>query len=177
MHYKIEEIQAGNKHFHNKAVEAFEVYGRLEVTYQNNTWSFKEVLFQEPYIKSYDLEVIKLDHYISSSDRTILYAINKDCVIGQIAIRKNWNKFCYIDDLAVKASERHKGIASSLIDHAQDWAQKNNLKGFMLETQDVNLAACRLYIKKGFVLGSLDTMLYNNFDSKGERALIWYKIF
>lgn len=47
----------------------------------------------------------------------------------------------------------------------------------MLETQDINLGACRLYIKNGFVLGSVDTMLYQNFKTREEKALFWYKMF
>lgn len=44
----------------------------------------------------------------------------------------------------------------------------------MLETQDTNLAACRFYHQCGFVLGGVDTMLYDNCPNNNEKALFWY---
>jgi streptothricin acetyltransferase len=49
--------------------------------------------------------------------------------------------------------------------------------GLMLETQDINLAACRFYHRCGFVLGAVDTMLYGNCRNKDEKALFWYMQF
>jgi len=36
MQYRIETISQNNKALHNTVVEPFEVFGRLEVSYQNN---------------------------------------------------------------------------------------------------------------------------------------------
>jgi ribosomal protein S18 acetylase RimI-like enzyme len=57
---------------------------------------------------------------------------------------------------------------------ALEWTKENNLKGIMLETQDVNLNACKFYIRYGFKLGGVDTMLYSNFDTANQKALFWY---
>ena len=43
-----------------------------------------------------------------------------------------------------------------------------------LETQDVNVLACRFYDKLGFQIGAVDTMLYANFDNADEKAIFWY---
>lgn len=177
MQYRVEEIDQTNKKFHNNVVEPFKVFGRLEVSYQNNAWRYEEIIYDNPYTKTYGVDEIDLNGYISTPKKVILYALSGNDVLGQIVIRKHWNKFCFIDDIAVRGSARQKGVASSLIDHAQVWATQKNLKGLMLETQDINLAACRLYIKRGFILGSIDTMLYSNFESKDEKALFWYKKF
>ncbi len=177
MTYEIVEISPLNKHFHNKSVESFDVFGRLEASFQNNMWHHRELIFDSPYTKLYAEEDLDLDDYIESSTKTIFYALSDGEVIGQIVIRNNWNKFCFIDDIAVCKSARHKGIASSLIKEAQNWAVKNDLKGLMLETQDINLAACKLYSRNGFEIGSVDTMLYHNLETKGEMAIIWYKRF
>ena len=52
-------------------------------------------------------------------------------------------------------------------------------KGLMLETQDLNLAACRFYVKTGFRIGGADTLLYEGLGTElaEERAIFWYKIF
>lgn len=177
MQYIVEEINQKNKEYHNSATDSFEVFGRLEATYQNKVWSYEEVLYDEPYNKSYEKEAHDLDEYIANPAKAIFYALRENIIIGQIIIKENWNGFCYIDSISVAKSARGNGIASSLIEEAQKWALKSNLKGFMLETQDVNLGACRLYIKNDFLLGSVDTMLYQNFKTKEEQALIWYKLF
>lgn len=177
MQYEIKEINQKNKEYHNVATESFEVFGRSDVSYQNNMWTYEEVLFDEPYNKSYQAEELNLEEYISNPNKVMFYALQDDTIKGQILIKKNWNDFCYIDSISVAGSARGMGVATSLLKNAQDWALKSNLKGFMLETQDINLGACRLYIKNGFVLGSVDTILYNNFKTKDEKALFWYKKF
>ncbi len=49
-----------------------------------------------------------------------------------------------------------------------------NLHGLMLETQDNNLIACKFYHNCGFKIGSVDTMLYANFENNFEKAVFWY---
>ncbi len=57
---------------------------------------------------------------------------------------------------------------------ALEWAKENKYAGLMLETQDVNVQACRFYAKNGFVIGAVDTMLYSNTPAAGEYAIFWY---
>ncbi|PKY99875.1 streptothricin acetyltransferase [Enterococcus faecalis] len=52
--------------------------------------------------------------------------------------------------------------------------QNQNLHGLMLETQDNNLIACKFYHNCGFKIGSVDTMLYANFENNFEKAVFWY---
>ncbi|HAQ4897164.1 TPA: GNAT family N-acetyltransferase, partial [Streptococcus pyogenes] len=54
------------------------------------------------------------------------------------------------------------------------WAKHKNLHGLMLETQDNNLIACKFYHNCGFKIGSVDTMLYANFENNFEKAVFWY---
>ena len=61
----------------------------------------------------------------------------------------------------------------ALIQKAMEWAKNSNLQGLALETQDNNLLACRFYVKCGFVIGAVNTMLYKNFDNE-EFAVFWY---
>ena len=44
----------------------------------------------------------------------------------------------------------------------------------MLETQDNNLIACKFYHNCGFKIGSVDTMLYANFENNFEKAVFWF---
>jgi ribosomal protein S18 acetylase RimI-like enzyme len=61
---------------------------------------------------------------------------------------------------------------------AVDWARERNLPGIMLETQDVNVPACRFYENLGFKLRGIDTHLYKGLNpNTDEIALYWYLIF
>ena len=60
------------------------------------------------------------------------------------------------------------------MDKVVEWTKNKNLKGIMLETQDVNIAACRFYQKYGFILGGVDTILFSNFKDHDQKALFWY---
>lgn len=174
---KIVEINDGNKKYHNIANEPFTMFGKLDVTFKDNRWHHDEVLYDDTMEKYYDDEVLDLEDYISSSDKTVFYAFEDDQVLGQIIIRKHWNGFCYIDDIGVRNLARKKGVGRKLLEAAEIWAKTREFKGFMLETQDVNLGACKFYIRTGFVLGGVDVMLYNNCKTKDEKALFWYKKF
>jgi len=174
---EIIELNETNKHYHNQSNEPFDVFGRLVVTFKENEWHYTEKLFHESKTKHYDDEEINLEDYISNDNRVIFFALEDDTLLGQITLRRHWNKYCYIDDIAVKSAARKKGVGTSLLNKAEEWARNRGLSGFMLETQDINLGACRFYIKNGFHLGGVDIMLYENYENKAEKALFWYKKF
>ena len=98
---------------------------------------------------------------------------------GSRTLRSNWNNFAYIEELYVSEAIRGQGIGRRLVKRAEDWAAERRLKGLMLETQDLNLAACRFYVKTGFRIGGADTLLYEGLGTElaEERAIFWYKIF
>jgi streptothricin acetyltransferase len=47
-----------------------------------------------------------------------------------------------------------------LIEQAIAWAKVSSCPGIMLETQNINTAACRLYARCGLQLGGFDACLY-----------------
>lgn len=102
-----------------------------------------------------------------------LYYQDDKCV-GKVKLRKNWNRYAYIEDIAVCKGFRGQGIGSALINISIEWAKHKNLHGLMLETQDNNLIACKFYHNCGFKIGSVDTMLYANFENNFEKAVFWY---
>jgi len=70
------------------------------------------------------------------------------------------------------------GTCRALIARAVEWAKAKNLPGIMLETQNNNVAGCKLYEKCGFKLGGFDRYLYRGLTpATDEIALYWYLIF
>ena len=170
----IEEISFFTLRDINRPNQPFTVIGRLCPALKDGKWAFAEVLLDEPYKKSYLPEEQDYEAYIGNPAQTVFFDYENGECVGQLRIRKNWNRYAFIEDIAVAQGHRGKGIGSALVQKAIEWAKQKELCGLMLETQDVNLLACRFYHKKGFEIGAVDTMLYANFDNRQELAVFWY---
>jgi streptothricin acetyltransferase len=128
--------------------------------------------------KRYGVDEFDPAAYIHSPDRAAYLAYIDGQPTGQIILRRNWNGYGYIEDIAVDVQFRRQGIGLRLIEQAVTWAKNHGLPGLMLETQDNNIAACRLYAACGFHLGGFDRELYRAIDpNTDEIALYWYLLF
>ncbi len=172
-------IQIDGKHLCdlNKPNQPFPVFGRLVPTFAKGEWTWTEELVETPYEKQYPDDELDYSEYIGNPDKIIFMAYVDNQCLGQIRLRRNWNKYCYIEDIAVGRVYRGMGLGRKLINIAIQWAKDSRMPGLMLETQDINLAACRFYYRCGFVLGAVDTMLYRNCINCDEKALFWYMQF
>ncbi|WP_078551982.1 GNAT family N-acetyltransferase [Bacillus alkalicellulosilyticus] len=158
---------------YNKSNDGFTVSGRIIPKYEDQTWTYTEEVFSETYIKKYDDEEIPVD-YVEDQKKAVFFYFSKNNCIGQIRLREHWNGYAYIEDIAVAKEYREKGVGTALIHQAIEWAKEKKFCGLMLETQDINVSACRFYAKNNFTIGSIDTMLYSNFSTANEVAIIWY---
>ena len=173
----IKEISAQNMDDLNKSNQPFDVIGKIIPVFQDGVWSFTEYICKDRYEKHYPVENLKCEAYIDSPEQIIYFYYDENACIGQIEIKKNWNKYALIRDISVSQSSRGKGVGSALIHKAIEWAKQKNLGGLMLETQDTNVLACRFYQKLGFQIGAVDTMVYANFNNNDEKAVFWYMKF
>jgi GNAT superfamily N-acetyltransferase len=76
-------------------------------------------------------------------------------------------------DIRVLPGLRGKGIGSGLLQAAEAWAISKSCRQFKVETQNINLPACRFYERHRFVLKTVDRLAYP--DLPGEIQLLWYK--
>ena len=157
----------------NKANQPFVIIGKIKPTFDNENWSYTEEIYEQPYIKEYPSDSFDYTVYIDNPDKIIFLAYSDAECVGQIVLKRDWNKYAFIEDICVAKSVRGQGIGTALIQKAMEWAKNSNLQGLALETQDNNLLACRFYVKCGFVIGAVNTMLYKNFDNE-EFAVFWY---
>jgi ribosomal protein S18 acetylase RimI-like enzyme len=156
---------------------SFEVRSKLHLTAENGTISYT-VVDVPPYTKQYDAEEVDVESYVNDLEKAVFFAWLDDKLIGQIRLRRYWNGYAYIDDLAVEPEYRGEGIGRALMARAVEWAREKGFPGLMLETQDNNVPACRLYTRCGFQLRGFDTHLYKALDpSTDEIALYWYLTF
>ncbi|MGE7604844.1 GNAT family N-acetyltransferase [Peribacillus sp. NPDC097675] len=160
----------------NMTNEYFSLNGRVVPSLESGRWSYKEVLFDETKETRFPDDELDWSQYINREDKSLFLAYMNDTCIGQIRIIKDWNRFCYIENIATKKAYRGSGVGKLLLNKAEEWAKQRNLIGMSLETQDDNLGACRFYVKQGFLLGGVDT-LKQSYNPNIETTLYWYKLF
>lgn len=160
----------------NKANQPFEIIGKIKPSFADGIWTYTEEIYEHSHMKSYPDDTWDYAAYINNPDKTIFLAYSEDECIGQIVLKRDWNRYAFIEDICVAKSIRGQGTGTGLIQKAIKWAKSSNLKGLALETQDNNLLACRFYAKCGFIIGAVNTMLYRNFDNN-EFAVFWYLSF
>lgn len=170
---KIIEISAHSLSDINKANQPFDIIGKIKPMYADGNWTYTEEIYAHPLVKAYPNDDFDYASYIDNSDKIIFMAYSDEECVGQIVLKRDWNKYAFIEDICVSRSSRGQGVGTALIQKAVEWAKKSDLNGLALETQDNNLLACRFYAKCGFIIGAVNTMLYKNFGTD-EIAVFWY---
>ncbi len=74
-------------------------------------------------------------------------------------------------DLRVAPAHRRRGIGGELIEAAAAWASNRGCRMLKVETQNVNVPACRLYANHGFILRTIVPGAYPELPD--EVQLIW----
>jgi streptothricin acetyltransferase len=161
----------------NRCDGTFSVDSMLVLRAENDLVRFT-IVRVPPYQKRYPAEELDYTTYLHHPDKAIFLAYAGGQLAGQIIVRKNWNHYAYIEDLVVDAGFRREGVGRALLQHAVIWARAQQLAGVMLETQNNNVAACRLYESSGFQLAGFDRCLYQGLHpGTDEIALYWYLVF
>jgi GNAT superfamily N-acetyltransferase len=75
-------------------------------------------------------------------------------------------------DIRVAPAWRGRGVGHQLFAAAIDWCRRNGCRRLKIETQNINVAACRFYAAQGCYLGGIDRHAYADYPDEVE--LIWY---
>lgn len=76
-------------------------------------------------------------------------------------------------DLRVAPEARGHGVGAALFGAAEAWAAARECRQLKVETQTVNVPACRFYARMGCVLGGVHRFAYPELPD--EAQLLWYK--
>jgi len=78
-------------------------------------------------------------------------------------------------DIRVKPQSRGQGIGGQLFARAADWARQRGCTQLKIETQNINVPACRFYASQGCELGVIHRHAYARQPHLAhETMLIWY---
>jgi GNAT superfamily N-acetyltransferase len=76
-------------------------------------------------------------------------------------------------DIRVDTDWRGQGVGAALFLAAEKWAASRGAAWLKIETQNVNVPACKFYVKQGCTLGAIHRFAYS--DLTDEIQLLWYK--
>ncbi|MGM0405390.1 MAG: GNAT family N-acetyltransferase [Thermoplasmatota archaeon] len=140
----------------------------------------------ENYMKDYgdDSDLKGLEDEFDTSNWGFFTAYVEDELVGGVIIAydtEGVNMLSGRDDMAVvwdirvHPEYRGKGVGYKLFKKAVDWSKKRDCKLLKVETQNINVPACRFYVRQGCKLGCIDRYAYSKEENLShEVMLLWY---
>ena len=140
----------------------------------------------EPYWKDYD--AYPGGHPAEWPDRfdvskwIVLTALDDGLRVGgaviamddpQVVLLRDRGGLALLWDIRVAPNMRHRGVGRALLQAAERAATERGASAMRVETQQVNVAACRFYHRNGYVLERMISDAYPNLPS--EIQLLWLK--
>ena len=175
MPIQIQPLTAANLGDARRVNSQYEVTQRLVLSLEDGRLRYRVEPVSPTYFKDYHADPAHPEEYVDTPERAWLLAYAGGQVVGEIRLERWWNEFAYIHLIAVEPEMRQAGVGTALLDAAKNWARDHQHVGLMLETQDDNVPACRLYERSGFELGGFDRYVYRALrPGTREIALYWY---
>lgn len=152
---------------------------------------FRLVEFEigQPYAKDYDPDdgntTEAWAQEFDLADWGIFLARDGDKPVGGAAVAVNtgvypMDKFQRTDmvvlwDIRVLPDARGRGVGTKLFRHAVAWSKDRGFGQVGLETQNVNVPACKFYVRMGCTLGAIHRYGYAGCPPVAHEAmLLWY---
>ena len=147
-------------------------------------WQLTEEPEGTPYVKDYDEGGERPQRWLKQWDISrwvVLAACEGARKLGGAVVA--WNTpgvdmlegrgdLAVLWDLRIHPGHRREGIGKRLFDHAAAWARAKGCRQLKVETQNINVPACKFYAKQGCYLGAVNPGAYSEFPD--EVQLVWY---
>lgn len=148
--------------------------------------SLTQAAVTDPYVKDYDAiegaEPQRWPDRFDVSNWGLICARRDGAVVGGAVIATRTPGLHMLDsrddlavlwDIRVSPRERGRGIGSALFRAVGDWARARGCRWLKIETQNINVPACRFYHKMGCTVGAIDRFAYPG--QPAEVQLLWWK--
>jgi GNAT superfamily N-acetyltransferase len=142
-----------------------------------------------PYVKDYDSAGCRPHDWpiqFAGARWCFLLATRDEVVVGGAAIAMGASllpmgifqraDLAVLWDLRVMPAEQGRGVGTLLFHRAAAWARGSGSRQLGLETQNVNVPACRFYARRDCRLGAIHAYGYAGSPNVAEEAmLLWYR--
>jgi GNAT superfamily N-acetyltransferase len=138
-----------------------------------------------PYVKDYDAAGENPARWASRFDLShwgLLAARAGERLVGGAAVAfddpgldllEGRRDLAVLWDIRVSPEARGRGVGRALFAAAEAWARTRGCQELKVETQNVNVPACRFYTRQGCLLGAVNRRAYPGLTD--EIQLLWYK--
>lgn len=93
----------------------------------------------------------------------------------EVHMLENRTDLAVLWDIRVQPDQREKGIGRQLFQRAAAWSREQGCTQLKIETQNVNVPACRFYARQGCHLGAILRYGYAGCPEVAHEAmLLWY---
>ena len=121
-----------------------------------------------PYLKDYDLDgggPLDWSQQFDLGDWHVVLALEGERVVGGAASMPGTpggglGDVATLWDIRVAPDSRRRGIGHALIEDARESARARGFAALLVETQNVNVGACRFYEHEGATLVAIDRLAY-----------------
>lgn len=133
--------------------------------------------------KNYDTESHNPSHLKKKFDTDnwrVITAVDQGEMIAGAIIAYNTNGINLLEgkqdlallwDLRVNPDYRGQNIGTKIINEVKSWAIEQQCTRVKIETQNINVKACKFYVKQGAILTGYNMHCYN--DNPDEIQFIW----
>ena len=150
--------------------------------------TLKEEPVERPYVKDCDARDGEgptrwLSRFDTANWKVLLTKRGKRATGGAVLVMaspdvdmlKRRHDLAVLWDLRVRPEFRGKGVGTALYERAAQLAKENGCTQMSVETQNVNVPACKFYRKRGCTLGEISRFQYAMHDfQQDEVMLVWY---
>ncbi|HSU17733.1 MAG TPA: GNAT family N-acetyltransferase [Longimicrobium sp.] len=167
---------------------AFEVRAVLDVVARDGGLGgllLAERSVDAPYLKNYDaldggpagwaarFDVSSWGLLVARSGRRVIGGAAIAFDTAGVEMLEGRRDLAVLWDLRVAPEARGRGAGSALFRAAEAWAAARGCRRMKIETQNVNVPACRFYAARGCVLGAIHRFAYPGLPH--EAQLLWYR--
>ena len=148
--------------------------------------ALSEVPVDDPWVKDYDAVHDEgpsgWGKQLDVSNWGLLTARDADRLVGAAVVAydtptvdmlEGRTDLAVLWDIRVVLDARSRGVGTKLFLAATEWARSRGCRTLKIETQNINVPACRFYARLGCTLGMINRFAY--VDLPDEVQLIWYK--
>lgn len=173
--------------------DALEAYARigaaftathvLDVTGSRGAFELRERRLPRPFVKDYDAlpgsHPTEWPRRFELSSWGLFAAREGDHLVGAVAVAPpgagagERADRAALWDLRVAPGARRRGVGSALFAAAARWCLERGWRDLEIETQDVNVPACRFYARQGCLLVAASPHAYPELPE--ETRLLWHK--